>query len=213
MSDHVALRALGAADPHRAGGRPADDERLLRAILATPRPERRRRRRGVIAVAICLLALGATGAYATLADRDAARVDAALQQAARDARPLTAGELAAIERSNAADEALYRCLQERGAQTDSSGGLNPAPAIKAACAAESAAAGAAHRDPAVRAAFAAEAELIGAAWFCVQQRGYPVNGNRMKPDIGAAERAAIWDAFAACEAEVGVPAAHRTRRP
>ena len=47
------------------------------------------------------------------------------------------------------------------------------------------------------------------AWYCVQQQGYEVNGNRIAKPQDPAVVKEIWAAFAACEARVGVPAAHR----
>ncbi len=213
MSDHGALQALAAANPVASGIPAPGDDALLEHVLARQRTPRRRRRKTVIAVGICLLTLGATAAYAAFGGQDAARVDASLKQAALDARPLTATALAAIDRSNAADGTLYACLKAQGAPTDAPNGLNPSPAAKAACAAEEAAASAVHRDPAVRAAFAAEADLIGAAWYCVQKQGYEVNGNRITSDPAPEELTAIWAAFARCEAKVGVPPEHRAKRP
>jgi hypothetical protein len=212
VSDN-ALRALAAADPRRSVHPRASDDALLRAILATPRPARRRPRRTILVLAIGALALGATGAYAALSHMDAAKVDAVLAHAAANARPLTASEIAAIERDKAADGALYRCLETHGAPLDASGGLNPSSAVKAACAAEQRADDASHADPAVRAAFGAEAVLIDAAWYCVQQRGYAVNADRRTSPPAGTELAAIWRTFASCEAEVGVPPADRARTP
>jgi RNA polymerase sigma-70 factor (ECF subfamily) len=204
---------LASARPVDSGGHTPEDDGLLGFVLSQPRTRRRRNRKVVVALGLCLLALGGTAAYAAFGGMDAARVDAALRQSARDARPLSAGEVAAIDRSNAADEALYHCFKSHGTATDSSNGLSPTPAVKAACANQSAAADAHHRDPAVRAAFAAEATLIGAAWYCVQQQGYEVNGNRIVNQPGPGELKKIWAAFAACEVKVGVPAAHRAPRP
>jgi hypothetical protein len=144
---------------------------------------------------------------------DAAKVDAALKHASTSARPLTAVEIAAIERDKAADGALYRCLATHGARLDASGGLNPSPAVKAACAPEARADDASHADPAVRAAFDAEAVLVDAAWYCVQQRGYAVNADRRTSPAAGRELSEIWRAFAVCEATVGVPEADRARTP
>lgn len=209
MSDHTAIQALVAANPVTFDGRAHEDERLLRSVLSHPRTRRRGNRKVLVAIGICLVVLGGTAAYAAYGGMDAAAVDKSLKQSARDARPLSAREVAAMDRSNAADSALYRCFKNHGTPTDASNGLSPSPAVKAACAPESAAADAQHRDPAVRAAFAAEATLIGAAWYCVQQQGYEVNGNRIVKPPAPSELRAIWAAFAACEAKVGVPPAHR----
>jgi hypothetical protein len=213
MSDNTAMQGLFAANPVAPGACTPEDETLLRFVLSQPRIRRRRDRKVVVAVGICLLALGCSAAYAALGGMDATKVDASLKHSARDARPLSAREVAAIDRSNAADTALYRCLKTHGAPTDASNGLNPSPAIKAECAPQSAAADVMHRDRAVRAAFAAEAMLIDAAWYCVQQQGYEVNGNRIVKEPAPGELAEIWAAFAVCEMKVGVPAAHRSPRP
>jgi hypothetical protein len=212
MSDH-ALRALVAANPHTPTISLRDDERMLRAILATPTSTPKRRPKTAITIACCLLALGATAAYAALNNMDAAKVDATLKQSAKDARPLSASELAAIRRSNAADGTLYQCLKSNGPQTDRSGGLSPSPVTKSACAALSAAADTLHRDPLVRAAFAAEARLFNAAWYCVQQQGYEINGNRITTPPTKPQLTAIWRAFASCEAKVGVPTVDRVTNP
>ncbi len=211
MSETCAAR-VGAANPTRATPARSDEE-LLRAILATPRVAPRHRRRVTIVIACCVLVLGASGAYAALGGMDAAGIDATLAQSARDARPLTTGEIETIRRSNAADEALYRCLRGTRNADGRSGGLTPTPAVRSTCAPQAGAADALRRDPAVRAAFAAEAMLVGAAWYCVQQQGYEVNGNRITTEPSPSQRAAIWRAFATCEAKVGVPVADRARTP
>lgn len=212
MSDH-ALRELVAANPHTPTAPRRDDEQLLHAILATPTSTPKRRPKTAITIACCLLALGATAAYAALNNTDAAKVDANLKQSAKDARPLSTRELAAIHRSNTADEALYHCLKSNGAQTDPSGGLSPSRATKSACAALSAKADTLQHDPLVRAAFAAEALLFNAAWYCVQQQGYEINGNRITTPPTTPQLAAIWRAFASCETKVGVPTADRVTNP